>query len=476
MKHVTQRPPKGRPLQSWSLIGLFSAASLLACAPAAADEGGPDIAGYTWADTSSGGPALNYEFGNPGSLVPLGTRPSRAADDSFGTVPLPFPFPFYGETYTEIDIHSNGGLTFGATLALNYLHECATLSFTKPTILPYWVDLFPGGSTAADTGIRYWTGGSSPNRYFVIEWFEVALYRNDQAYTSSDLLTFEVKLFKDGRIEFHYEDLNGDDANDNGAKAAVLIAGEAPGTNNSSVLMVSCDSQAVLFDGNAIGFAPPVCVDADGDGLGACEGDCDDTNPTVYVGAPEICDGLDNDCNSVLPADEVDLDQDDWLLCEGDCDDSDDALNLDDEDGDGFSSCTGDCDDNDENATPEDNDGDGQSGCDGDCDDSDPTLSAADADGDGLSGCEGDCDDHNNTVRPGNGELCDGRDNDCDGDIDENPNCEGRDSEAGPGHDIAYGCIVSCGLESNQTSGGTLALLVFLMSLHGLSRRRRASR
>jgi uncharacterized protein (TIGR03382 family) len=31
-------------------------------------------------------------------------------------------------------------------------------------------------------------------------------------------------------------------------------------------------------------------------------------------------------------------------------------------------------------------------------------------------------------------------------------------------------------LESNQTSGGTLALLVFLMSLHGLSRRRRTSR
>lgn len=40
-----------------------------------------------------------------------------------------------------------------------------------------------------------------------------------------------------------------------------------------------------------------VCVDADGDGVTDCEGDCDDADPLTYPGAPEICgDGVDNAC------------------------------------------------------------------------------------------------------------------------------------------------------------------------------------
>jgi hypothetical protein len=43
----------------------------------------------------------------------------------------------------------------------------------------------------------------------------------------------------------------------------------------------------------AIGEAP----DLDGDGYSACAGDCDDQDPTIHPAAPEVCDGLDNNCD-----------------------------------------------------------------------------------------------------------------------------------------------------------------------------------
>lgn len=76
----------------------------------------------------------------------------------------------------------------------------------------------------------------------------------------------------------------------------------------------------------------PLQKDADLDGLGkAC--DCDDRDGGVYPGAPELCDGLDNDCDGLVPARELDADGDGFSECGGDCDDrealvSPDALEI----------------------------------------------------------------------------------------------------------------------------------------------------
>lgn len=142
--------------------------------------------------------------------------------------------------------------------------------------------------------------------------------------------------------------------------------------------------------------------------------DCDDTVATVYPGAAEQGDGLDNDCNgaiddglSVFDNDgdcfctavtctgSANPDCDVALLASGDCNDTDATLNPLDLDGDGASTCSGDCDDADVTLNPTDADGDGFSTCAQDCDDTNPVLSPDDVDNDGASACSGDCDDTN---------------------------------------------------------------------------------
>ena len=129
-------------------------------------------------------------------------------------------------------------------------------------------------------------------------------------------------------------------------------------------------------------------VDADGDGTTPSEGDCDDTNPNIYSGAEELCDGRDGDCDGLVPDEERDLDGDGQSACQGDCDDANDSVYRGAEElCDGLdTACDGSV-----PADEVDEDGDGQRICGGDCDDEDAT-SGAGLRGGCATGSTNDCD------------------------------------------------------------------------------------
>ena len=208
-------------------------------------------------------------------------------------------------------------------------------------------------------------------------------------------------------------------------------------------------------DGDAACTPFLVFVDGDGDGYGdeniegvlACErvagmatatNDCDDDDRAVHPGAPEFCDGRDNDCDGVVDEDVRDIAQ--WPDRDGDGYGDDTLPPISDcAPIDGRSADGGDCDDDDRDVHP--GAVDDCDGVDDDCDgavdedapfedlypdgdddgygDDDGVPVAACAASPGLVADDRDCDDTSREVHPGAAELCNLIDDDCDGDIDE---------------------------------------------------------
>jgi alpha-tubulin suppressor-like RCC1 family protein len=139
----------------------------------------------------------------------------------------------------------------------------------------------------------------------------------------------------------------------------------------------------------------------------ATVGDCNDSYPNINPGKAEMCDGKDNNCNNQI----------------------DEGLSLlvfyKDVDGDGYT------------------DGTMQIGC---------TAPA----GYVLSAKSGDCNDNDPNINPGKTELCDGKDNNCNGQTDEGFNV-GQSCSVGVGECARTGQYVckadGSGIECNATPG-----------------------
>ena len=217
---------------------------LLLAVPAFAGQGGPDSFGYTWIDSNSGYP-VPIEYDPPSSSdVEVGS-------DSYGTVPIGFAFPFYGQTYTTVEAQADGGLTFGdPSFDLPYNNQCLPLGGTPPMILPWWDDLEPwGGGWFDDADMQYSTYGTAPNRVFVLQ------YEGADHYSVSGEVTFEVHLHEDGVIEMLYLDTNLSGSSYDDGNSATIGMQDA---NGAAWLQIDCNDD-VLQENYVIAFLPPAC-------------------------------------------------------------------------------------------------------------------------------------------------------------------------------------------------------------------------
>lgn len=179
------------------------------------------------------------------------------------------------------------------------------------------------------------------------------------------------------------------------------------------------DTDGSRSDMGSFGGPEALDKDSDNDGFKPSDGDCDESDASVYPGADETWyDGIDSNCDG---ADDFDRDGDGYrhessgvAASKVDCNDRDKNIypGAPETEGDGVDS---DCDG-----------GDGSGGDTGDTGDTGEPIDDTgepgwwtDADGDGYAPSQGDCNDNDAQVSPGTLEECDdGLDNDCDGDID----------------------------------------------------------
>lgn len=137
------------------------------------------------------------------------TQTGFPRDDDKQVINIGFTFNFAGVNYTQVRVHSNGVLQFGADTQFHrqFTNDdlpvatvppacsgCVAGSQADRLMLVYWDDINPrlGGT------VRYQTKGVAPNRKLVVSWEAVPHYNLGGAYT------FQVILHESGEFVYQY--------------------------------------------------------------------------------------------------------------------------------------------------------------------------------------------------------------------------------------------------------------------------------
>lgn len=166
-----------------------------------ATSGGPDDYGYVWEDSAN----LNWVEATNGTDTGMS---GDSWDQRTGAIPLPFAFKYYDATFSSAYIGASGYIALQDSPSWYWSTQVRVPvpSVPNTVISPFStpLTLATGGSSGR---VFYRSGGTAPNRYFVVVWNDVRYAGEDERYT------FGVILYEDGNIIFQYKAMTwGDDS------------------------------------------------------------------------------------------------------------------------------------------------------------------------------------------------------------------------------------------------------------------------
>jgi uncharacterized protein (TIGR03437 family) len=183
-----------------------------------------DNATLTFTPAASGASGYRYAvsgLGYDGSAADRGSPVVALGDDDARAFTLPFAFPFYGATYRQVFLNSDGNLTFTAAEFASTSRSLGRLTGGPPRIAPLFDDLDPSQTAG---GVRFLADAS----HVVFSWVKVPEYGPGAPQT------FQVRLYVDGSIQFSYA----------GVSPTSAVVGIAPGSAAPGTSVVSFRNDA----------------------------------------------------------------------------------------------------------------------------------------------------------------------------------------------------------------------------------------
>ncbi|HWB82905.1 MAG TPA: hypothetical protein VG675_02110 [Bryobacteraceae bacterium] len=181
--------------------------------------------------------------GYDAAAATMGAPLAALDDDDTRAVSLPFAFPFFGATYNQVFVNSDGNLTFMTGDNASTDRSLGRFSAGPPRIAPLFDDLNPAQTAG---GVRV----VSEAARLVVSWVAVPEYQDAGNGTPE---TFQVKLYPDGRIEFSYSAVS----------VSSAVVGIAPGNlvGTTSLVSYSSDASGSYQAGIAERFGNTLAVD-----------------------------------------------------------------------------------------------------------------------------------------------------------------------------------------------------------------------